>query len=330
MKNDFINKILSNNKNKIKLFIKILGYLITILSFIFIFYKLKSFNYQRFLNINIIHISVFIIICTIINIFLIFLSSIIWKKYLEYLGNVKINKLISFKIFSISNIAKYIPGNIMQFLSRNMLHDRLQLSHKVIAFGTIFEIFFDLLTALIISLFFIILNFKEFFYKICKLINFTYIIIIIISIILITITLIIFLILRNKDLIFDFIRKLFNINFVKLALTAIIINSIVFIIYGILLIIIFKYLLALTVINCFYIICAFVISWFLGYITPGASGGLGVRESVLIVLLSSLFNSDYILEGVLIHRIISIIADILAFILSLFIKYKKYELKTDN
>jgi uncharacterized membrane protein YbhN (UPF0104 family) len=261
---------------------------------------------------------------------LIFLSSIVWKKYLEYLGKVKINKLISFKIFSISNIAKYIPGNIMQFLSRNMLHDRLHLSHKVIAFGTILEIIFDLFTALIISLVFIILNFKELFYKIYGLINFTFIIIIVISIILIVVTLIIFLIFKNKDAIFNFIRKILNIDFLKLSFTAVIINLIVFFTYGIILIIIFKYVLALAVTNYFYIICAFVISWFFGYITPGASGGLGVRESALIILLSGLFNPDYILEAVLIHRIISIIADILSYVLSLFIRYKNYEISPSN
>jgi uncharacterized membrane protein YbhN (UPF0104 family) len=51
---------------------------------------------------------------------------------------------------------------------------------------------------------------------------------------------------------------------------------------------------------------------FVGYITPGVPGGIGVREAVLLAILSPYFPGDAVLLAALTHRIIMILGDVVA------------------
>ena len=65
------------------------------------------------------------------------------------------------------------------------------------------------------------------------------------------------------------------------------------------------------------IIGGFILSWLVGYITPGAPGGIGVRELVLTLLFTdSVFvSSDTITMASALYRGISILGDLLAFLI---------------
>jgi hypothetical protein len=58
------------------------------------------------------------------------------------------------------------------------------------------------------------------------------------------------------------------------------------------------------------IVAAYVISWLLGFVTPGAPAGLGVREYVLLLLLGGM-DSAMIVSAVLLSRLVTILGDIL-------------------
>ena len=49
-----------------------------------------------------------------------------------------------------------------------------------------------------------------------------------------------------------------------------------------------------------------------GFITPGAPGGLGVREALLTIILSDILPTDIIVAGVLIFRFITLFGEFLA------------------
>jgi glycosyltransferase 2 family protein len=59
------------------------------------------------------------------------------------------------------------------------------------------------------------------------------------------------------------------------------------------------------------LIGAFSLSWLIGYVTLFAPGGLGVREVLLAVLLSSFFKSDEIAIYAAIHRVLWVLAEVL-------------------
>ena len=66
---------------------------------------------------------------------------------------------------------------------------------------------------------------------------------------------------------------------------------------------------------------AYVIAWLSGLITPGAPAGVGVREMVLLFLLGNQFGQADLLLAVVLGRTITVLGDFLYFVVSIiFIK----------
>ncbi len=65
--------------------------------------------------------------------------------------------------------------------------------------------------------------------------------------------------------------------------------------------------------NVSIIVGAFILSWFLGFIIPGAPGGIGIREAALTLLLGEMLDVDSILLGIVLYRLVSTAGDILGF-----------------
>ena len=59
---------------------------------------------------------------------------------------------------------------------------------------------------------------------------------------------------------------------------------------------------------------AFLFAWIIGFITPGAPGGIGIRESVML-LVSAQEYAQAVMLFVLVTRLASILADVLAFLI---------------
>ena len=84
-------------------------------------------------------------------------------------------------------------------------------------------------------------------------------------------------------------------------------------------------------INVFFeCISIYIISWLIGFITPGASGGLGVREGTFITIASFLhlnISSEIIIFSVLLIRVINIFIDIILYLSTFIWENKIKELK---
>lgn len=71
------------------------------------------------------------------------------------------------------------------------------------------------------------------------------------------------------------------------------------------------------------LICgAYSLAWIIGFLIPGAPGGLGVRESALVLLLAGTFPRDAVLLIALLARLASVGADALAFFVGLLLMRK--------
>lgn len=64
------------------------------------------------------------------------------------------------------------------------------------------------------------------------------------------------------------------------------------------------------------IMMTFSVAWIAGFITPGAPAGLGVREAIIVALLTHLIDEPQSLLVALIFRLVSIFGDILFFVFS--------------
>ena len=51
-----------------------------------------------------------------------------------------------------------------------------------------------------------------------------------------------------------------------------------------------------------------------GFLTPGSPGGIGIREAVSLFLLNGMIEEPVILSGIVIMRVLSIIGDIVSFL----------------
>ncbi len=63
-------------------------------------------------------------------------------------------------------------------------------------------------------------------------------------------------------------------------------------------------------------ICTYAASWVAGYIIPGAPAGVGIRESILVLSLTSLIGEPQSLAVALIFRFITVTGDVLFFLSS--------------
>lgn len=60
----------------------------------------------------------------------------------------------------------------------------------------------------------------------------------------------------------------------------------------------------------------FVIAWTIGFLMPGAPGGIGVREGLIVLGLGSAFGEGPALSAALLHRAICILGDLTVFAVS--------------
>jgi len=67
--------------------------------------------------------------------------------------------------------------------------------------------------------------------------------------------------------------------------------------------------------------CLFSIAWITGFVTPGAPGGIGVREAMIVLLFSPIFGSGPAVGLGVILRVTTILGDALAFLMGLLIKH---------
>jgi len=77
-----------------------------------------------------------------------------WKLILDFLGGTSLPLKDVFSVYLRSNVAKYLPGNVMHLAGRNFLGSRLGWNNSEIAFSSLLEMVLGLgLTGLIIAAF---------------------------------------------------------------------------------------------------------------------------------------------------------------------------------
>ena len=72
--------------------------------------------------------------------------------------------------------------------------------------------------------------------------------------------------------------------------------------------------------NVFQLTCLFAVGWLAGYVVPGAPGGLGVREAMMVVLLSPIVGAGTAVGLGITLRVTTTMGDAVAFIFGLFVK----------
>ena len=70
---------------------------------------------------------------------------------------------------------------------------------------------------------------------------------------------------------------------------------------------------------------AYVLAWLAGLVTPGAPAGVGVRETVLLLLLNAQFAPSDLLVAVVLGRVVTAAGDLLFYLYALTLKTNPHE-----
>ena len=205
-------------------------------------------------------------------------------------------------IYGRSQIAKYIPGNILHIGGRHLLGMSAGLTHKALAFAAIYEITGLLSAAMLISL----IGLQWFDVDIAALKWLP-----VLSPTLIVGYLIFPSILSKFSKQLTIYGKWHQLSvplFIYLAF---------FLIAGFaLLLLLLDYSTNPDLKLFVTALTAFAVAWSVGFITPGAPSGIGIRESILIILLSPLISAEYAIILSFLFRLVTVMGDLLFMVLT--------------
>lgn len=221
-----------------------------------------------------------------------------WKKILEHC-NTRVNLQWAVKTYGISQLAKYVPGNVFHIAGRQALAMADGLSTKEIFKSNIYELILISLTGSTSALLIIQLIFPSLTF--------------LLSVILFLSSLvIIYWLLRI------FLSPAISTAFI-IQLVFLICSSVIFtIILGF---IIHKQGLSYEII--IYICGAYTVAWLAGLITPGAPAGVGIREIVIVFFLKNYFPESELLLSVVLGRIVTVIGDVIFYSYAYFYSKKR-------
>lgn len=221
------------------------------------------------------------------------LLSIAWWLILSGLG-IKVDYYWAIRTYAISQITKYVPGNIFQFVGRQALGMAKGLPAWQLAKSSIWEVGLIAFCGSLFSLFVLPAFINSYFINSWVCLG---------------------LFLLAIYLASSFIKKYSKPKFANAFLFYLIfllISSLLF------LILVFLQNKSFEIVNAsnVFIICgAYIVAWLIGLITPGAPAGVGVRELVLLFILNGLIEEGNLLSVILLGRLITIGGDVFFYII---------------
>lgn len=236
--------------------------------------------------------------------------SFAWKLLLEYLTNKKINFKDSYYFYNKANLGKYLPGNVMQYVERNVFMAQKGAGQLEVFTCSVLEIIGIMLSAILLSF---CLSWKSICSFVQKQLAEHVFYILVAGIILVVVVCSLFILCKHSKSIKNILKFILNKRFIPVFLVCIGIYLLLLVVHGLTLLIclhIFPVNLGFTDVRT--LLSANALSWLAGFVVIGAPGGIGIREVVLSALTADLSYSNYILIAALIHRFVLVAADFLS------------------
>ena len=226
-------------------------------------------------------------------------------------------------IFCKANIMKYVPGNVFQYVGRNEIADVLALDHVNVAMATLSEVLLMVFTALVISL--VLIGAYTLAYLQGQLLR---ILLLALAVLLLLGLLGWWLFRKKKEKLREYYlyykRILTSKRAVRTLLLCTAAYAVIFACIGLLFVLVLRTCTQsrLEGDSLRVVIGAFILSWLAGYITPGAPGGIGVRELIMTLVFSggSILQPEAVIAAVAAYRIVNTLGDVAAFAIAFAVK----------
>lgn len=318
-----------DKKKMINKLIKYGGNIITILAIVLIVKKLYLYDMDYSIIFSI-EKSFFLIMILLIYMLIVFWGGIPWLGIVNALSECNIRYSEAVFIFVKSNILKYIPGNIFQYAGRNELAVDKKIKHSKVVLATLIDVVWNVFTMLFFSVIMsgneliawvreqqvFTLNSKTFIYGIA-------IICIIVSLI---------ICIWRRQILKNVMHKVVSVK----LLGVLAFNFIFYVFMGIISAGLYVAIFSLISGNVYSVhevtiyVGIMLVALVAGFVTPGAPGGVGVREAASLFLLNGMIDETVILSGIIIMRIISIIGDLATYIAVLLFSKIKLRYRREN
>lgn len=298
-------------KNRVKKALKLIGSILMVIALIFIVKKMLFFDSSIWVSLKDTHCWIIVVILC-INIIQNLFCCIPWGILVEHITGRNIAYLQLASVYTKSAIYKYVPGNIFQYVGRNELAIRMDLSHVDIGISTVLDTVIMFGTATLISVFILGKNaFQYFAENSSKIIT-------IVAILLMVMLLGFGLAYMKSESVKCLIRKckrILNIKYIKVYVKCfgcyIFVNFIGCINLAVVLLLVLRQQYSWEIF--IHISGAYIFAFIVGFITPGVSGGIGVREAVMVILTDGFLSGDVILAAMVLLRFTSIVSDLASY-----------------
>lgn len=293
-----------------KKLLKLAGNLVVIAALVFVVRRVLSMDIDPSVLTSPAVLGAFLF-STAVQTVLIAAAALPWLFFTRSLSGVKIPYSAAMPVYTRSNIYKYLPGNVFQYVGRNQLAADMHIRHVDVACATILDILFCVLWTAVLSV--ILLGGKML--VLLEQYGMHFLLAGLVGIVLVAVVgFLAFLKFRErlKECLSRYAAAMQPENRPQLLAG------------------IFYYLVHNSISALMYFVClhllipdadalvlapltgAFLFAWIVGFVTPGAPGGIGIREGVMIFISGEAY-AEQILLFVLVQRIASILADVLAF-----------------
>lgn len=312
---------LSLNSRK---FIDAIGNILVIISFAFIVHKINTYQINFKEIFSFLTLSVLTISFIVYSLLVLYYASL-FSKILNFIDENQCSKTDAMFTYCKSNLYKYLPGNIFHYIGRNQIAIIQTVSHGTVIAASIAEILLMFLAALVIIAAFSgkeaikwiqsnMLSAKTIF---------------IIAVVFLCCMLPCLFSCRNKiikERVEKYKKIINSIGFYK-VLRLVVAYIAIFVLNSVMFFVLLYSMCGELRINLIApVIGMYTLSWLIGFITPGAPAGLGIREVIMSTLLNGVVSGELVIAAVLLYRIITIIGDVGGF----FIAYSLYHKQVDD
>ncbi|MCR4639725.1 lysylphosphatidylglycerol synthase domain-containing protein [Ruminococcus sp.] len=292
--------------------LKIIGNIVMIAALAFVVKKLLDMDIS-FSQLSEGRVVCALLLCFVIQTVIIICSCYPWLVFTRSLSGRKIPYSAAMPVYTQSNLYKYLPGNVFQYVGRNQLAADMEISHVDVACATVLDVLFCVFWTAVISVIMLGGRIAELLSKYGR--N-----LLIVGAVGIVLAVLLILAVRMK------FREKFK-AYISRYSKAFARENRPMLLRGA-----FYYLLQNAVSAAMYMGClalivpqadtaeltaltgAFLFAWIIGFVTPGAPGGIGIREGVMLFVCGDSF-ADRIVLFVLVMRIGSVFADVAAFVI---------------
>lgn len=240
------------------------------------------------------------------------LNSIAWTYAFRSTGE-KLPFLLGVQIYLVSQIGKYLPGNIGHFAGRIGLLKNANYSVVNGSISIVLETLWIVAAAAILSGYAVFAGAQE-----VLAVNYdisVWHLILVVPLVLVTPYLIIFIfnclppVLQKK---LGFAQAI-RLPPARAVLSCFAFYCLIFLINGIILKSGAYWLFGANNIDLLHVVSLYAIVWLSGFLLPGAPGGIGIREAMLVLLLGDVYGAGVAAALAVVMRVVSVSGDLVAF-----------------